>query len=173
VEISFYPGASMTVGILRPAGALWAANLRRFVALDRRALLSVSGLLRAGFDPLHPGRQPDQRSNVSCLTATAPVFGRCLVGCCWVNAPASSPDGHRVRCSDLTCFSRPKDRRRRPLRQHRPALIVAFAFAGQRSPCAVSLDRPVAGQCIGGLMVCAAMPALGEEFTIDHGMNCC
>jgi len=168
-KISFYRAASMTVAILAFLLALYGRQTwRRFVALDRRALLSVSVFFALGSTLYILAVSRTSVANVSCLTATAPVFAAVLAWLllgersgviAWM-ATGVALLGIYVLFRDQVGAG---DRFGNTV-----ALIVAFAFAGQT----VALRKYrstdlLPAMCIGGLMVCAAMPALGEEFAID------
>ncbi|MGH6961855.1 MAG: EamA family transporter, partial [Dongiaceae bacterium] len=78
-KISFYRAGSMTVTVLAFLVVLYGRQTwRRFAALDRRALFAVSIFFALGSTLYVLAISRTSIANVSCLTATAPVFAAVL-----------------------------------------------------------------------------------------------
>lgn len=168
-RISFYRAGAMTVAVLvfllfRYGRQTW----RRFFTLDRRALLAVSFFFALGSTLYILAVSRTSVANVSCLTATAPVFAAALA---WLllgeraNVTAWLATGVAL----LGVFVVFRDRIAGGDQfGDAVALVVALAFAGQT----VALRKYHASDvlpavCVGGIMVCAAMPAFGATLAID------
>jgi len=168
-RISFYRAGAMTVAVLGFLAALYGKQTwRHFATLDRRALFAVSLFFGVGSTLYILAVSRTSVANVSCLTASAPVFAAILAWmflgersglAAWL-ATAAALFGiylvfhDRIEAGDQ--FG------------NVVALFVAFAFAGQT----VSLRKYRSTEllpaiCVGGLVVSAAMPFLGDEMAID------
>jgi drug/metabolite transporter, DME family len=168
-KISFYRAGSMTVTVLAFLAVLYGRQTwRRFATLDRRALTAVSAFFALGSTLYILAISQTSIANVSCLTATAPVFAAVLAWLllgertsfiAWM-ATGVALIGIYVIFRDQVGGG---DQFGNAI-----ALVVAFSFAGQT----VALRKYRATDvlpaiCIGGLLVCAAMPVLGDEFSVS------
>jgi drug/metabolite transporter (DMT)-like permease len=168
-RISLYRAGSMSLAVLafliaRYGSSTWG----HFAALDRRALLAVSLFFGVGSTLYILAVSRTSVANVSCLAATAPVFSAVLArlvlgersgATAWL-ATGLALFGIYVIFRDQIGAGDQFG--------NIVALFVAFAFAGQT----VSLRKFRSAEllpaiCIGGLMVCAAMPLFGSRFAID------
>jgi len=168
-RISLYRASTMSLTVLvfltmRYGRQTW----RHFAALDRRALLAVSLFFGVGSTLYILAVSRTSVANVSCLAATAPVFAAVLArlvlgersgAAAWL-ATGLALFGIYVIFRDQIGAGDQFG--------NIVALFVAFTFAGQT----VSLRKFRSAElmpaiCIGGLMVCAAMPLFGNNFAID------
>jgi drug/metabolite transporter, DME family len=168
-RISFYRGGSMTISVLAFLVMLYGKQTwRHFATLDRRALLMVSAFFGVGSTLYILAVSSTTVANVSCLTATAPVFAAVLAWfllgersglTAWVAVGLAMLGIYLIFCDQIGAGDQ---------FGNVVALFVAFAFAGQT----VSLRKYHSTEllpaiCIGGLIVCAAMPLLGDEFALN------
>jgi drug/metabolite transporter, DME family len=168
-RISFYRAGSMTIAVLAFLVMLYGRQTwRRFTVLDRRALLAVSLFFALGSTLYILAVSQTSVANVSCLTATAPVFAAVLA---WLllgeRSGVTAWFATGVALLGIYVIFRDQIGTGDQF-GNIVALVVAFSFAGQT----VSLRKYrstdlLPAICIGGLMVCAAMPLLGDEFTVD------
>src|SRR5262245_29728741 len=168
-RISLYRASTMSLVVLvflviRYGSQTW----RHFAALDRRALLAVSLFFGVGSTLYILAVSRTSVANVSCLAATAPVFAAVLArlmlgarsgGAAWL-ATGLALFGIYVIFGDQIGAGDQFG--------NIVALFVAFTFAGQT----VSLRKfrsleVLPAVCLGGLMVCAAMPLFGSHFAIN------
>jgi drug/metabolite transporter (DMT)-like permease len=168
-RISFYRAGSMSIAVLVFLAMLYGRQTwQRFAALDRRALLAVSLFFALGSTLYILAVSRTSVANVSCLTATAPVFAAVLAwllvgerssGAAWVATGIALLGIYVIFRDQIGAGDQ---------FGNIVALVVAFSFAGQT----VSLRKYRSADllpaiCIGGLMVCAAMPLLGDELAVD------
>ena len=168
-RISFYRAGSMSIVVLAFLVMLYGRQTwQRFAALDRRALLAVSLFFALGSTLYILAVSRTSVANVSCLTATAPVFAAVLAwlllgerssGAAWVATGVALLGIYLIFRDQIGAGDQ---------FGNIVALVVAFSFAGQtvslRKYRSVDLLPAI---CIGGLMVCAAMPLLGDELAVD------
>jgi len=168
-KISFYRAGSMTVTVLVFLAVLYGRQTwRRFAALDRRALFAVSIFFALGSTLYILAISRTSIANVSCLTATAPVFAAVLA---WLLLGERSSVvawvATGVALLGIYVIFRDQIGAGDQL-GNAIALVVAFSFAGQT----VALRKYRATDvlpaiCFGGIMVCTAMPVLGDEFAVS------
>lgn len=168
-RISLYRASTMTLTVLvfltmRYGRQTW----RQFAALDRRALLAVSLFFGVGSTLYILAVSRTSVANVSCLAATAPVFAavlaRLVLGersgvAAWLATGLALFGIYVIFRGQIGAGDQ---------FGNIVAFFVAFTFAGQT----VSLRKFRSAElmpaiCIGGLMVCAAMPLFGNDFAID------
>ena len=168
-RISFYRAGSMSIAVLAFLVTLYGRQTwHRFAALDRRALLAVSLFFALGSTLYILAVSRTSVANVSCLTATAPVFAAVLA---WLLVGERSSGGAWVATGValLGIYVIFRDQIGAGDQfGNIVALVVAFSFAGQT----VSLRKYRSADllpaiCIGGLMVCTAMPLLGDKLAVD------
>jgi drug/metabolite transporter (DMT)-like permease len=168
-RVSFYRAGSMAIAVLAFLLMLYGRQTwRRFAALDRRALLAVSIFFALGSTLYILAISRTSVANVSCLTATAPVFAAVLAWLllgerssviAWMATGVALLGIYVIFRDEIGSGDQ---------FGNAVALVVAFSFAGQT----VALRKYRATDvlpaiCIGGVMVCAAMPALGDGFAVD------
>jgi drug/metabolite transporter, DME family len=168
-RISFYRSGSMTICVLAFLAMLYGRQTwRHFAMIDRRALLSVSLFFGVGSTLYILAVSRTSVANVSCLTATAPVFAaalaRLLLGersgvAAWLAVSVALFGIYLIFRDQIGAGDQ---------FGNVVALFVAFAFAGQT----VSLRKYHTTEllpaiCVGGLIVFVAMPLLGTELAID------
>jgi drug/metabolite transporter (DMT)-like permease len=168
-RISFYRAGSMTVTVLVFLLVLYGRQTwRRFATLDRRALWTVSIFFALGSTLYILAVSRTSVANVSCLAATAPVFAAVLAWLllgerssitAWMATGVALFGIYMIFRDEIGVGDQ---------FGNAVALVVAFSFAGQT----VALRKYRATDvlpaiCIGGVMVCAAMPVLGDEFAVS------
>ena len=169
-RISFYRAGSMTIALLTFLLLVYGRQTwHRFATLDRRALLAVSLFFALGSTLYILAVSRTSVANVSCLTATSPVFAAVLS---WLllgersTAVAWAATG--VALFGIYVIFRDQIGGGDQL-GNIIALVVAFSFAGQtvvlRKYRSMEL---LPAMCLGGVMVCAAMPILGSEFAVNR-----
>jgi len=168
-KISFYRAGSMTITILTFLVVLYGQQTwRRFAALDRRALLAVSVFFALGSTLYILAVSRTSVANVSCLAATAPVFAAVLAWLLLGERPSVTAwMATGVALLGIYVISRDQIGAGNEF-GNTIALVVAFSFAAQT----VALRKyrstdMLPAMCVGGVMVCAAMPILGGDFAID------
>jgi drug/metabolite transporter (DMT)-like permease len=162
-RISFYRAGAMVIALLAFLTVLYGRHTwQRFAMLDRRALLAVCLFFALGSTLYILAVSRTSVANVSCLAATAPVFAAVLA---WLLL------GER---SGLTAWLATGTALLgiyvifRDQFGNIVALVVALCFAGQT----VSLRKYrstdlLPAICVGGLVVCAVMPLVGDELAVD------
>lgn len=168
-RISFYRAAAMVIALLAFLTALYGRQTwQRFAMLDRRALLAVCLFFALGSTLYILAVSRTSVANVSCLAATAPVFAAVLAWLllgersgltAWL-ATGMALLGIYVIFRDQIGAGDQFG--------NIVALVVAFCFAGQT----VSLRKYrstdlLPAICVGGLVVCAVMPLVGDELAVD------
>jgi drug/metabolite transporter (DMT)-like permease len=167
-RISFYRAGSMTIALLAFLLLIYGRRTwRHFAALDRRALLAVSLFFAVGSTLYILAVSRTSVANVSCLTATSPVFAAVLA---WLllGERSSAAAWAATGVASLGIYVIFRDRiGAGDQLGNIIALVVAFSFAGQTVVVRKyrSLEL-LPAMCLGGAMVCAAMPFLGNEFAI-------
>ncbi len=168
-RISFYRAGSMTITLLAFLLLIYGRQTwRRFATLDRRALLAVSLFFALGSTLYILAVSRTSVANVSCLTATSPVFAAALA---WLllgersNLTAWAATG--VALLGIYVIFRDQIGTGDQL-GNVIALVVAFSFAGQTVVLRKYRSTDLLpAMCVGGVMVCVAMPLLGGDFAID------
>lgn len=168
-RISFYRAGSMILALLAFLMVLYGRQTwQRFATLDPRAVLAVSLFFALGSTLYILAVSRTSVANVSCLAATAPVFAAVLAWlllgersglAAWLATGMALLGIYVIFRDQIGAGDRVGNI---------VSLIVAFCFAGQT----VSLRKYRSADllpaiCIGGLMVCAAMPFLGDELAVD------
>ena len=168
-RISFYRAGSMMIALLTFLLLIYGRHTwHRFATIDRRALLAVSLFFALGSTLYILAVSRTSVANVSCLTATSPVFAAVLA---WLllgersNAVAWAATS--VALFGIYVIFRDQIGAGDRL-GNVTALVVAFTFAGQtvvlRKYRSMEL---LPAMCLGGVMVCIAMPFLGDGFAVS------